>query len=73
MSCHGSWAVPWLWESVSVLSLAETHLSIWPAHVEFVVDEVRMIIHSHRQNLVQHFINPSVAVEFKLQLLPKLE
>jgi hypothetical protein len=59
-------AVPWLWQSVAGLSLAETRLSIWPAHVEFVVDEVRMIIHSCRQNLVQHFINPSVALVFKL-------
>jgi hypothetical protein len=59
--------------SVSGLSLAETHLSIWSAPVEFVVDEVRMIIHSRRQNLVQHFINPSMAMEFKLHLLPKLE
>lgn len=34
-------AVPWLWQPVAGLSLTKTHLSIWPAHVEFVVDEVR--------------------------------
>jgi hypothetical protein len=34
-------AVPWLWQSVAGLSLAETHLSIRPAHVQFVVDEMR--------------------------------